>query len=710
MNVREIFVDKEPVENPDWGCARNCRVLLRRPSCEFSQSVFSTEVNGLTAPNRDYAYEGFSAEVGGENWRLLDSLPFALYGPAGEKIFLKPLRVRVFPWKAQYFYEAGKSVLCAEYYLFTAVPRLLTVSFSLDPAPKERRTVLLRPLADVRHMYAASTPFAHSSFEEAGRLVVEKDGCRLVLSSPNVLRAVASKAVQQWFYKLGDGGRRFDGGLRFAGEERQLFVAGELELYLTNGGGRLFASVDNRRKKRTSVEVVNADERRELLRLGRYAKAFSPQAAEAERKWGRAAAVALEGRLLCLLDKFGWNAGGKEFPDAGAYWFRNAWFRDALEGINIDFGVYHSCRKRALRAMVLAALELEKNGLVPNKLPERAGEALAYNSLDATLLAYLAALKLLRRGRDREVLESLRKHARATISSFAKGSAGVFMDEKGLLRCPAGFGWMDSMRSLQVGAERVTFPARVSDDCVSRAFAEFGGNAQKLSASLNAPDHYLAECNALWLAFLRELLDFVSEDDLPQVGEIVEGVEANYKQFFVLPNGFVAHDVCGGARAGDESSAGLVSMALLPSLFSDAEVEKALSVAEERLFVRRGERLFGVLCRNWGQRIFLADAEYHGAVVWPRDSPYLLALLERLGRTELAEQLVLSNLEHQQSEAAVFFNSELFSLAEGANPSPGVESAFPVPVKNPCQYRSQWTQPMLDFIDRQRRPAGRERV
>ena len=705
MNVRETFVDREPVENADWGYARNCRVLLRRPSCEFSQSVFSVEVNGLTVPNRDYAFEGFSAEVGGENWKFLDALPFALYDAGGEKIFLKPLRARIFPWKAQYFYEAGESVLCVEYYLFSAVPRMLTICFSLD-SRRGRRTVLVKPFADIRHMYAASAPAEHSSFEEGGRLMIERSGCRLVLASPNVLRAVALKAAQQWFYKLGDGRRCFDGAVRFAGEERTLFVAGELELDLSSGSARLFAFVDNAGGKKAAVEVVGADERRELLRLGRYAKAFSPQVSEAERTWGRGAAVALQGRLLCLLDKFGWRAGGQEFPDAGAYWFRNAWFRDAFEGINTNFGVYYLCRKRALRSMLLAALELEKNGLVPTKFSEHAGGLPAYNSLDATLLVYLAALKFLRRQRDRELLESLRRHARATISSFAEGKALVFMDEKGLLKCPANFGWIDSMRSLQVGGEQAVFPSRVSEECVSRALAEFGGNAKKLCAALNAPVHYLAECNALWLAFLREVLEFVPEDDLPQVKSIVEGVEANYKQFFVLPNGFVAHDVCEGVKAADESSAGLVSMALLPNLFSGAEVEKALSIAEEKIFVRRGERLFGVLCRNRGKRIFLGDEEYHGAVVWPRDSPYLLSLLERLGKTELAEQLILSNLEHQQSEAAVFFNSELFSLPEGVNPSPGSESSFPVPVKNPCQYWSQWTQPILEFLDKRRNKFG----
>ncbi|NYZ75139.1 hypothetical protein H0O03_02650, partial [Candidatus Micrarchaeota archaeon] len=633
---------------------------------------------------------------------LFDSLPFALYGDGGKRISLKPARVKVFPWAAKYFYEAGEGELCVEYYLFSAAPRTLGVFFSLTGSG--RRSVLVKPLVDLRHMYADSVPEAHSSFEENNCLVAEKEGCRIVFSSPSVLRAAASSNVREWFYKLGDGSRRVDGGaLRFAGSARRVFAAGEIELDLESGCATLFASASNsspKKKRAASFEVASADERRELLRLGRYAKAFEPKFAAAEARWGHGAAVALEGRFLCLLDKFEWGDAG--FPDAGAFWFRNAWFRDAFEGINTNFSLYFACRKRALRNMILDALALEKNGLIPNKFSERSGEAAAYNSLDATLLAYLAALKFLHLGRDREVLESLRKHARSTISSFAKGSANVFLDEKGLLRCPANFGWIDSMRRLRVGSEQAMVPSRVPEECVSRASAEFGGNAQKVYAALNAPAYYLVECNALWLAFLKELLNFASDDDLPQVAEIVERVEANYKEFFMLPNGFLSHCVCSGSKPVEESSAALVAMALLPDSFSGGEVKKALDVASEKLFVRRGDKLFGVLCRNSRQRTFFGDEEYHGAVVWPRDSPYLLSLLERVDEKQLAEQLVLSALEHQQSEAAVFFNSELFSLAEGPNPSPGAESAFPVPVKNPGQYWSQWTQPMFEFIDKKR--------
>ena len=74
--TRSPFQDFEydPIENPDWGFARNVRAALLTPSAEWVQSVcsFPFEVNGKTfiAPNRDYPYEGLVAYHAGENWKF----------------------------------------------------------------------------------------------------------------------------------------------------------------------------------------------------------------------------------------------------------------------------------------------------------------------------------------------------------------------------------------------------------------------------------------------------------------------------------------------------------------------------------------------------------------------------------------------------------------------------------------------------------------
>jgi glycogen debranching enzyme len=95
-----------------------------------------------------------------------------------------------------------------------------------------------------------------------------------------------------------------------------------------------------------------------------------------------------------------------------------------------------------------------------------------------------------------------------------------------------------------------------------------------------------------------------------------------------------------------------------------------------------------MLVKKSSKRTYYGDAEYHEAVVWPRDTSYLLRLLRYAGAPEkgTVEGLLRSNLNHQMNEGFVFYNSELFSPDSGAM----------VPVKNPIQFWSQWVDPYID--------------
>jgi hypothetical protein len=110
----------------------------------------------------------------------------------------------------------------------------------------------------------------------------------------------------------------------------------------------------------------------------------------------------------------------------------------------------------------------------------------------------------------------------------------------------------------------------------------------------------------------------------------------------------------------------------------------------ERLLVKREGKLFGVLCRNLRDRTYYNDYQYHGAVVWPRDTPYLIKYLQIIGRSDLVKEVLESNLEHQMKEGAIFYSNELFSLPEGRNPSPTETCGNPVPIKNPIQFWSNF--------------------
>jgi glycogen debranching enzyme len=95
---------------------------------------------------------------------------------------------------------------------------------------------------------------------------------------------------------------------------------------------------------------------------------------------------------------------------------------------------------------------------------------------------------------------------------------------------------------------------------------------------------------------------------------------------------------------------------------------------------------------------YLGDQEYHGPTIWPRDTPYLLALMEHVGQS--VEGLLINNLDHMIAEGAVGYCSELFSLPVGGESITRPESENPVPVKNPAQYWSHWCDPYLKHLPR----------
>ncbi|MCL5011728.1 MAG: hypothetical protein M1594_02430, partial [Candidatus Marsarchaeota archaeon] len=204
--------------------------------------------------------------------------------------------------------------------------------------------------------------------------------------------------------------------------------------------------------------------------------------------------------------------------------------------------------------------------------------------------------------------------------------------------------------------------------------------------------YYLPEVNALWIRLLSELEKFGK----PEFKEAKEKALKEFREKFI-ENEFIS-DLAGenNGRSQIQSSAGIVSLALLEEFFSETETEKMLKKAES-IMIKRNNQTFGVLCRNTGGEIYLNDSEYHGKTTWPRDTPYLIKALKKTGREKEIEEILLNMLDHQQNESAVMYNSELFSKTEGKNPA-DLESKNPVPVKNPIQLWSQWVQPYLEFL------------
>ena len=711
MKPGELYFSVEPAEDPDWGFARTKRLLLRRGNCEFSQSCLCVPLgsDGLVCPNRDYPYEGQSAVINGCNCKFLDGLAFGLCRPDGSAYQIVQQQVQACPWESVYRFsvlQEGKpaGTLTLSYYLMRN-PNTPTLSVratcDLPPASALLRVV---PLADLRFMYAPSFPQATkvSAMDSGLQATNTTANLCLRLTASGVKSVTLDGQTVTWKYKLGSG-ERADGlaGITFLPEERQVVRMGQLLCAFSNRKVKIQCQCvpAGTQQGKPLHESRRHDEKAELLEQSRTLKTIAGTLAAAEGAWGKQQAAALAGRASVLLTKFDYSAAGFQFPDAGAYWFRNAWMRDAFEAAYTNFPLFMHSDKRRLRSWVVRCLQLSKDGLIPNKLPESPDQPLSYAGLDGTLLCFLVGLRYASATGDPKLKSMLRLKALEAITCFKKPESPVRLHDNGLLSCPAAYGWVDSYYPNPAGQK---VPSRLP---VSWAQKLAGQDSQ--GQPVAGKHYFLVETNALWMRFLQDIADLAGGEE-GWAQDLVQLLQDNYLQTF-WREGFLSHiadPTTGEAFTGNEgegmqSSMAVQSAALLPEVLGKQNLASVLQGAKP-LFAYRQDKLFGLLVRNSSQRRYYDDRQYHQAVVWPRDTPYLISLLNSQPaetKRELVQQLLVSNLEHQMQEGAVFYNQELFTLAEGNNPSPvESEKGFPVPVKNPAQLWSQWVQPYVDYF------------
>jgi glycogen debranching enzyme len=248
------------------------------------------------------------------------------------------------------------------------------------------------------------------------------------------------------------------------------------------------------------------------------------------------------------------------------------------------------------------------------------------------------------------------------------------------------------------------------------------GTKRAVEEALSSPRFFLPEINAQWIAALEGLVAVagmleeagrgVAASAAPgDLRTLLERARSHFHGvFWNASEGFLHNVVEESLEVRDtiECEAAVTAAALLgETVFSRAELEAVWRRAEKRLLVRRRlgrdggtPAVFGLLCKAEDQRIYYGDEQYHADVMWPRSTPYLIRLLELLGRRDLVREILLTNLDHQMCEGAIFYNQELFSRPCGNNPAPCEATRHdPVPVKNPIQFWSQWCDPYLDWLE-----------
>jgi len=668
--------------------ARTKQVILKRPQASWSQSVFSVPFGEKIIPNRDYPYEGLSVLLEGETIHFLDGLAVGAK-KGGAYVTLAPKQVTVSPWKLSYMYEnAAEQVnLVINYYLMTgewASQNGVTACFSLEG---DVSSVVIEPLVDIRHMYEESKPEEHfCRVLSDGMLIWRGERC-ISLRTAHACEVRTGKKEIAWWYKLGSGFReKTDAGAVFTGELKKPVSLGEIELPLDNTAAALLVIACS--NSETPLERLHeqgkewvSDEAEEQKRAEEIVKSLGVGAKDA----------AIAFRALAL-SKFGMYVNGDFFYEAGDFWFRTPWFRDLFEGIinNIEtFTRIGDAEK--IKKIILHSFEYQdSSGRIPNRFPERRSEVLDYNNADATFLAFVAAGELLKRNWDADFAATILERAAYTIARFKQNDVDTLngapvIHGNGLVSVVPRHSWTDSKRTVELAGNKTEVSIRIPDSWCAELNVE---------NDLDKPRYLLPEINAQWLKMLSCCVKVAKKNGTQKepFSALLEEARANFKRVFWNATASSLYNLVtlSGKQDTTFGSPAVVAFALLAdeTVFTHQELGRFIRNVKRNLLVERNGLPFGILVKRSSKRVYYDDEEYHEAMVWPRDTPYLIRLLhyDSEREEETVDGILKSNLEHQMNEGFVFYNSELFSPDNGAV----------VPVKNPVQFWSQWVDPYLE--------------
>ena len=297
---------------------------------------------------------------------------------------------------------------------------------------------------------------------------------------------------------------------------------------------------------------------------------------------------------------------------AGYHWFGD-WGRDtfiSLPGLMLVTRRFDDARKVFLRFKRHC-----KDGLIPNFLPEEAGQEPAYNSVDATLWYVNAVWQFLKYTGDFGfVREQLWENLKSVIEHYVNGTSfGIRLDEDGLVSHGPQLTWMDTVstprggkavevQALWYNALRVMefLANRFREEGKAEEYARMAGKAEK------------SFCEKFWNSERNCLFDVVN----------VNGSDASLR-----PNQIIA-------------------VALDFTMLDDVKSEKIVDVIQSELLTPYGLRTLarndrgyvGVYTGDRGSR----DRAYHNGTVWPwLLGPFTTAFLKVKGYSDFRREYAL---------------------------------------------------------------------
>ncbi|MFP4232780.1 MAG: amylo-alpha-1,6-glucosidase [Candidatus Aenigmatarchaeota archaeon] len=642
-------------ENPDWAYARNRQFVLKRTDACWSSSLFSVNLGEFITPNRDYPQQGLLFRTGGDYMKFLDTVMFKLMHE-GEVVELEKEGVEVTPWRATYTYSSEEADLEVTYYLSKSTLKNRAggwIEFELSSSYDEM-DLIVSPVVDIRKIGGQSPSMGEYDIDSKRDVLhVSKDGKEVIFGPCD--KAMVQTEEEKWEYKLGDGFReRTDEGIKFRAVEKRPVKAGLMTYEISGEDKVKMAVACGEDLDRTDLQFFKETNfRKDKEEAKKILDGFKFPKDGKQKRF-------LENRLLAL-GKFSIREGGMEIPEAGEWWFKDVWFRDLFESLFHEMEFYREVKGDGWikKLLIWARIYLE-DGVMAAKADDKDP---VYNSIDASLLYLLCAAKYYEKTGDENFKENMKKTFDSVVESLG--------EQDGLVRCRPEYSWLDSV----VDGEATRTPD---------------------NWDVEEEDRFLLpEVNALWIRVLEEYNKIYDADK-----DLRKAWSSFKEMFWDEKRSFIYHIVYDGnevLKDETESSVAVVSLALLKDYFFGYELLEAWKVVKEKLLIGRRPVFFdenyipfGILTKNSNEDVYLGDEEYHEAVVWPRDNPYLFKILEKIGRENIKEDIMKNMLDHQMSEGAIFYNQELFSLPEGEDPCETSQSSNPVPVKNPVQLWSHF--------------------
>jgi len=311
-------------------------------------------------------------------------------------------------------------------------------------------------------------------------------------------------------------------------------------------------------------------------------------------------------QLVAAADQFIVQRGELNSVIAGYHWFGD-WGRDtmiALPGLTLVTG-----RPTVARNILEAFAKSADQGMLPNRFPD-AGEALEYNTVDATLWLFEAVRSYLQYTGDQEfVQERLYPKLKEIVNWHLRGTRyGIHVDTDGLLACG------------EPGVQLTWMDAKVGDWVVTPRSGK------------------PVEIQALWHNALRVLLDLATlyGDSGPRtfVGELAGQAHQSFAaQFWNAEAGCLYDVVDGERRDGSIRPNQIFAVSLHHPLLDRDQERQIVEVVERELLTPLGLRSLSPRDPSYRPHyeggVQERDSAYHQGTVWPwLMGPFLTAYIK----------------------------------------------------------------------------------